>query len=116
MAAPEDASLPEPGREMNLVALIEGSRGTRHGLLSYPLPSGIAGHPRFAGNTNLMVYATVTLLQIQVADSSPLDGSVPTPVETFYNRSRTPSSRSGRPDARHGYAPGRCSPWRWTRD
>jgi hypothetical protein len=91
MAAPEDASLPEPGREMNLVALIEGSRGTRHGLLSYPLPSGIAGHPRFAGNTNLMVYATVTLLQIQVADSSPLDGSVPTPVETFYNRSRTPS-------------------------
>eukprot|EP00972_Heterocapsa_arctica_P001681 241713-Heterocapsa_arctica.AAC.1 len=38
-----------------------------------------------------MVYATVTVLQLQVADSAPLDGSVPTPVEAFYNRSRTPS-------------------------
>eukprot|EP00972_Heterocapsa_arctica_P035176 5178576-Heterocapsa_arctica.AAC.1 len=65
MAAPEDASLPEPGLALNLVALIEGNQGTRHGLLSYPLPPGIAGHPRFAGNPNLMVYATVTLLQLQ---------------------------------------------------
>eukprot|EP00972_Heterocapsa_arctica_P037095 5460862-Heterocapsa_arctica.AAC.1 len=73
MAAPEDASLPEPGRPMNLVALIEGSRGARHGLLSYPLPPGIADRPRFANNPNLMVYATVTLLQLQVADSAPLD-------------------------------------------
>eukprot|EP00972_Heterocapsa_arctica_P071702 10592346-Heterocapsa_arctica.AAC.1 len=91
MASPEDASLPEPGRPLNLEALIEGSNGTRFGLLSYPVPPMIAARPHFACNPNFRVYATVALLQLQVADSSPLDGSVPTPVEVFYNRSNSPS-------------------------
>eukprot|EP00972_Heterocapsa_arctica_P086080 12687495-Heterocapsa_arctica.AAC.1 len=92
MASPGDASLPEPGFPLNLEALIdsEGS-GARFGLLSYPLPPALAAHPSFALAPNLRLFATFALLQIQVADGSPADDSVPAPVEAFYNRSRSPS-------------------------
>eukprot|EP00972_Heterocapsa_arctica_P053035 7808872-Heterocapsa_arctica.AAC.1 len=68
------------------------------GLLSYPLPPMIGAHPHFASNPNLRVYATFALLQLQVADSSPLDGSVPTPVGILQPVKVSLTAWSGGPD------------------